>query len=224
MKRREMHRKNTQARELTKEEYWEIKKGYLSKFGITENDIEKNLKKRQNKISHIKNAKERSMNLLDRTIVLRLILESMPGKTIEEKRKKFEEIRNSDLMDFLGKMPGVGKRSGSSASKTKFEKMTAGIEKVTIGIREEMKELYEKNFDLDEFRRNPERAELRRAAKDALRLLKTAGIIKMVRSPNGRVERVKVLKPEALQKTIETGYIQFPNLKPIYEREEKETR
>jgi|GEM_PF-3468672 len=200
---------------LTKKEYWEMKKGYLSKLGITEEDIKKNIIKKENKLSSIKNTQKMKVNFISNVQIIRLIFDSMPGKTFEEKLKNYEKIPKREIVDFIKK----NKRKASPSGIIANEEMTAGIRKIQPKYIDTLKELIEKNFNLDEFKvQRNERKKLTHAAQRILNFLEDAGIIKKERGN----EEIRVINPEALQKTVETGYIQFPELKPLYKKKKKQ--
>lgn len=203
---------------LTKEQYWEMKKKYLSKYGITEEDIKKNIREKENKLSSLKNTQKRKVNFISNVQILRLILDSMPGETLEEKRKNYEKIPKREIVDFIKK----SKRKAPPSAIIADEEMTAGIRKIQPKYIYTLKELIKKNFDLDEFKvQRNEGKRLTHAAQEILNFLKIAGIIKKEKE-NGEIKEIKVINPEALEKTLETGYIPFPKLEPLYKKKKKQ--
>jgi len=206
---------------LNEREYFKKKLESLKNTGITKSDLDKLRNKKENrKYKEIKiNDSERGLTNYEKTKALRVILESMPGETLEEKRKAFRDnYTNRDLAIFLRKQMYVPTKAGIS-SRTIRERVAAGIEKMRPVEKDILEELIKNNFNLEE-NKIKKRVNYRHKVLTLLDYLEAAGIIKKIREDNKKIIGVKVLNSDRLKKTFDTGYVQWPELKPLFKRKQ----
>ena len=207
---------NPEAKSLTKEEYWKMKEESLKPLGITPEDIKENKLKKMNRISETKNKQEKQPTLQEKAVILNLVIKTMPGKTWEEKVKNYEKLSKREVVDFLKK----AKRRGSPSRTISKEETTIGIRKIIPSQKDALEELIEKNFNLKD-ESLIKKGRLKSPIKRIILMLEAAGIIKRKKMQR----KIIILKPQKLQKTLETGYVQYPKkLKPIYKRKTKEEK
>lgn len=201
---------------LTRAEYQSKKAEYLKKLGVTEREIRLNQMKKEGRLN---STQEKQLNFSEKARISHSILIGMPGETIKEKRLAFYKISESnEFSKFIGKKIGVGKRRQSPSQSTASERIAAGIDKLQPAQKDILKKLINEKFSLDSFKtakkeRGRTIVETQKNALKIIKYLDSAGIIK--RKGNKKITEINVLDRKRLNKTLETGYVQWPELKSI---------
>lgn len=203
---------------LMDSEYRRKRNALLKERGFSEREIETVKLRKMNEPYRFLRA---TLSNKEKIVILREMIQSMPGKTIDEKIKEFKKLESKGLRSERFSIPpflGIS-RTKSRTPLYKDIKRGAGIEKLRPSDLELLRKAVEDKLDVRVLKN-----ELKRTKFDRLMLILTmleaAGIARKEKE-SSRLVRIKVLDPERLQKTLETGYVQWLELKPLYKKEKK---